>query len=213
MLLFAMAMKRISLERAYPSLAFRRRSRNWWAKLTGAPAECVHLDDPQPFMAALLPDTLYVRGKAVLQRQPARPEASLCRECLFSIVEPELKAYHGRVVAFEPDPAVVTQYFFMATNDFEDSGLLPAVAAAIQQRLGRRMNACELCGRQAMWQWIPRNQVASLDDVGHICEATGQNLCAIHGAARFREALESMPEANIFYVNLPYGDAGAYVWI
>lgn len=164
-------------------------------------------------MAMLLPDTLYVRGKAVLQRRPARPEASLCRECLLSIVEPELKAYHGPVVVFEPDATTVTQYFFMATNDFEVSGLQPAVAAAIQQRLARRMDSCALCSRQARWQWISRDQVASLDDVGHITEATGQNLCAVHGAARFRQALENMPEANIFYMNLPYGDAGAFVWI
>jgi hypothetical protein len=206
-------MARIPLERAYPALAFRRRSRNWWAKLTGAPAECMHLDEPQPWMAMLLPDTLYVRGKAVLQRRPARPEASLCRDCLVSVVEPDLKAYHGRVVVFEPDAEMLSQYFFIATTDFEASGLQPAVSAAIEHRLARQLGACELCSRPATWQWIPREQVASLDDVGHISGAAGHNLCAGHGAARFCKALEAMAEANIFYMNLPYGNSGAYVWI
>jgi hypothetical protein len=173
----------------------------------------MHLDEPQPWMAMLLPDTLYVRGKAVLQRRPARPEASLCRDCLVSVVEPDLKAYHGRVVVFEPDAEMLSQYFFIATTDFEASGLQPAVSAAIEHRLARQLGACELCSRPATWQWIPREQVASLDDVGHISGAAGHNLCAGHGAARFCKALEAMAEANIFYMNLPYGNSGAYVWI
>jgi hypothetical protein len=164
-------------------------------------------------MAMLVPDTLYVRGKAVLQRRPARPEASLCRDCLLSIVEPDLKAYHGRVVAFEPHAEMLSQYFFIGDSDFAPSGLQPAVSAAIDQRLARRLDVCELCSRQATWQWIPREQVASLDDVERISGATGHDLCAVHGAAQFCKALEAMPEANIFYMNLPYGAAGAYVWI
>jgi hypothetical protein len=206
-------MARIPLERAYPALTFRRRSRNWWAKFTGAPAECIHLDQPQPWIAMLVPDTLYVRGKAVLQRRPARPEASLCRDCLISLVEPDQKAYHGRVVAFEPDAETLSQYFFIGVTDFGPSGLQPEVSAAIEQRLARPPETCESCVRPSTWQWIPREQVATLDDVGSISEAAGHNYCAAHGAARFCKALEVMPEANIFYMNLPYGDAGAYVWI
>ncbi len=161
----------------------------------------------------LLPDTLYIRGKAVQQRMPARPEASLCRDCLLSVVEPELKAYHGRVMAFEPNAESLSQYFFIGTGDFGPSGLQPEVSTAIEKRLAQRLDTCESCSRQATWQWIPWEQVASLDEVDRINEAPGNSLCAVHGSARFCKALEAIPEANIFYMNLPYGDAGAYVWI
>ena len=54
---------RASYEEAYPGIRLLPSSRNWWAKLKGVPAECVHLYDEQSFMASLVPDTLYVRGK------------------------------------------------------------------------------------------------------------------------------------------------------
>jgi hypothetical protein len=31
--------------------------------------------------------------------------------------------------------------------------------------------------------------------------------------AQFCLALGTLPEANIFYLNAPYGERGAYVWI
>lgn len=206
-------MKRVPLERAYPGLAFRRRSRNLWARFTGAPAECIHLDQPQPWVAMLVPDTLYVRGKAVLQRRPPRPEASLCLDCLVSVVRPELAAFHGRIVAFEPDPEIFSQYFFMAASDFAASGLRPEVSAAIGQRFSRPAVRCESCTRTATWQWIPRDQVSNLDDLDAIVNSPGHDFCAAHGAVAFCESLEAIPETNIFYMNLPYGPSGAYVWI
>ena len=96
---------RVKLEQAYPRIAFRWRSRNWWARLTRVPPECEHLEHGAEWMATYAPDTLYLRGKASLRRRPARPEVSLCRACLLSELETELSGYHGRVVAFEPDGA------------------------------------------------------------------------------------------------------------
>ena len=41
----------------------------------------------------------------------------------------------------------------------------------------------------------------------------GESLCARHGARKLCDAFAKLPDANLFYVNLPYGDAGAYLWI
>lgn len=206
-------MRRIPIKDAYPTLSFRPKSRNWWAKFTGAPAECVHLEHETRWMATLVPHILYVRGRAVRQQSRVAPDASLCRGCLLRILEPALAAYPGRVVAFEPDPEAVTQYFFVATPDFEASGLEPDLSAAVQERLSRPEITCEECRRSATWLYIPRDQVAGLDDFEDVRRASGENLCSVHGAARFCSALEKVSEANLFYMNFPYGDAGAYVWI
>jgi len=208
---------RVRHEQAYPGIAFRQRSLNWWARLTRVPAECVHLEAEQPWMATLIPDTLYLRGKASRRRWPARPEVSLCRACLVEVLARELAVYPGGVVAFEPDAETFTQYFFVATPDFEEAGLDPRVATAIEQRLARGNSRdpaeCAVCSGRATWLWLSRQDVASLDDVGSISLAPGARLCSVHGAQRLCRALEAIAEANLFYVNLPYGDAGAYVWI
>jgi hypothetical protein len=206
-------MRRIPIEDAYPTLAFRPKSRGWWARFSGAPAECVHLEHQTGWMATLVPHILYVRGKAVPQQQRVAPDVSLCRDCLLRILEPALAAYDGNIVAFEPDPDAVTQYFFVATPDFEASGLEPDLSAAIEERLARPEISCEECRRSATWLYVPRDQVASLDSFDDVRAAPGENLCALHGAARFCSALEKIPEVNLFYMNFPYGEAGAYVWI
>ncbi len=206
-------MTQIPLEQAYPGLAFRRRTRNWWARLARIPPECVHLENEQLWMAALIPDVLYLRGKPAKQREPRRPEVSLCRACLIDVLEADLAAYAGRVIAFEPDPASFTQYFFLAEPDFDAAGLQPAVAQAISDRLQQFDGACAQCPLPATWLWLSRGEVGSLDEVGSIQRASGCRLCARHGAAAMCDALKAIEEANLFYVNVPYGDAGAYVWI
>jgi hypothetical protein len=203
---------RMKLEQAYPDIAFRWRSRNWWARLSRVPPECVHLENDGAWMATFVPDTLYLCGKASVLRQPARPEASLCRACLVSELEKELSQYHGRVVAFEPD-AAFTQYFFVGAPEFSDAGLQPEVAAAITRRLELPVGDCEQCERRATWLWISHEQVPSLDETGRIAMASGEALCAKHGAHKLCEAFARIGEANLFYVNVPYGDAGVYLWI
>jgi hypothetical protein len=206
-------MTRNLLEESYPGIEFRSSSRNWWAWLKGVPPECVHLDHEQTWMTTLIPDTLYLRGKAAKRRQPARPEVSLCRECLVGVIGGELASYSGGVVAFEPDEGNCSQYFFVGAPDFAAAGLAPDVATAIEKRLQDNVTGCEECSRAATWLWLSRRQVASLDDVAAIGVAPGERLCAIHGATKFCDALAAIREANVFYMNLPYGDAGAYVWI
>jgi hypothetical protein len=203
----------MSHDAAYPGIRMLLRSRNWWAWLKGSPAECIHLEHEAEWMATLLPDTLYLRGKRVAQRDPARPEVVLCRTCLTDTLESELRQYPGRVVAFEPDPELFTQYFFVAAPDFQAAGLTPEVAAAIEKRLTHEFGSCVRCEQMATWLWFPRDQVASLDEVEKIGDEAGEFLCAAHGACKLCEAFEAIPEANLFYVNLPYGDAGAYLWI
>jgi hypothetical protein len=206
-------LSQISHEAAYPGIRILPRSRNWWAWLKGSPAECIHLEHEAEWVATLLPDTLYLRGKRVVQRDPERPEVVLCRTCLANTLASELVQYAGRVVAFEPDSEIFTQYFFVAGPDFEAAGLAPDVAAAIEKRLAQQSGPCVLCERMATWLWFPRDQVASLDEVEKISGAAGEPLCAEHGIRRLCGAFEEIREANLFYVNLPYGDAGAYLWI
>jgi hypothetical protein len=202
----------ISYEEAYPGIDFLPRSRNWWAWLKGTPAECAHLDSEINWIASLLPDAVYLRGKRAVRRELARPEVSLCRACLIQIIADELMAYSGRVVAFEPDPKF-TQYFFVATPDFGPSGLAPEVASAIEKRLANDRQTCTTCERQATWLWFSREQVASLDEFERIAESAGEWFCSEHGTAMLCVAFRKIPEANLFYMNLPYGESGAYVWI
>lgn len=206
-------MLRVKLEQAYPDVAFRPGTRNWWAWLTRVPPECVHLETQHGWMATLIPDVLYLRGKGSPCREILRPEVSLCRACLVRVLEAELAAFPGRVVAFEPGPEGFSQYFFLAEPDFEAAGLRPEVAAAIAARLARLNGACGECSRPASWLWMSQQDVASLDEVSRITEALGQRFCAAHGAEALCRALGATTEANLFYVNVPYGDAGAYVWI
>ena len=207
---------RVTLEQAYPGIAFRLRTRNWWARLTRVPPECVHLETEQAWMATLVPDTLYLRGRAVRRGRPhasPRPEVSLCRACLLGVLGAELAAYPGRVVAFEPDAQSFSQYFFIAVPDFEAAGLQPEVADALAARLAEPGGACGECSHPAAWLWFSRQEVMSLDDFALIGSVPGRRLCAAHGAEILCGALEACAEANLFYVNVPYDEAGAYVWI
>ncbi len=206
-------MARVNLEQAYPGIAFRPRTRNWWARLTRVPPECVHLETEQRWMATLVPDIVYLRGRAVVERRPARPEVSLCRACLVTLLEAELPGYRGRAVAFEPDGASFSQYFFVARTDFAAAGLEAAVAEAIERRLEEPEESCEECSEAAPWLWIRRDEVGSLDEVERIRRARGRRLCPRHAARTLCSCFARVEETNLFYVNVPYGAAGAYLWI
>jgi hypothetical protein len=206
-------MSRLTVAESYPGLSFRPRSLRWWARLMRYPPECVHLEHGHPWMATFIPDTLYLRGKARVRREPARPEVSVCFDCLSGLLEPELAAYNGRVVAFEPDGGNFTQFFFVGREDFLQAGLRPEVAAAIEGRLDKLEGNCSDCGAPAKWLWISRREVSNLDQTERIEASPGALYCAKHGAAKLRDALGRVEEANLFYVNAPYGEAGAYVWI
>jgi hypothetical protein len=203
----------ISYEDAYPSLEFLPRSRNWWAWLKGTPAECIHLGSECDWIATLVPDIVFLQGKRRKRRDLARPEVTLCRDCLSETATPDMAEFEGRVIAFEPDPELLTQYFFVEQEDFAAAGLAPEVADAIAGRLMQNGGACQVCGYTATWLWLSREQVESLDEVAQIAAAPGELFCGKHGAEKLFSAFEKMAEANIFYMNLPYGERGAYVWI
>jgi hypothetical protein len=206
-------MARLNVVEAYPGISIRPRSHNWWARLMHWPAECIHLENGHHWMATFIPDTLYLRGKARLRRNPARPEVSVCLDCLAHLLEPELAASPSRVVAFEPDGENFTQYFFLGTDDFAAAGLRSEVAAAILTRLAELDGECSDCGQPATWLWISRREVSNLDQTERIASSPGALFCARHGAAKLCDALGQVPEANLFYINAPYGESGAYVWI
>jgi hypothetical protein len=206
-------MARVALDQAYPGISFRPKSRNWWARLMRWPAECIHLESGHAWMATFIPDTLYLRGKAAPRRNLMRPEVSLCLDCLSTLLEPELRAYQGRVIAFEPDGESFTQYFFVAREDFAAAGLRSEVASAIEKRIENFSGECGECGKPATWLWISRREVSSLDQTERIEESPGALYCAKHGGAKLRDALGKIDEANLFYVNAPYDDSGTYLWI
>jgi hypothetical protein len=204
---------KISCEEAYPQVEFAPGGRGLLAWLRDRSPHCVHLQRNSPWTVKLVPDILYVRGKRSPTRKTQRPEVSLCRDCLIGTVEGELAAYRGNVVAFEPDPDLFSQYFFVGAPDFERAGLRPEVARAIERRLAERGNCCADCDRAATWLWLSRRQVESLDEIERISDAAGEWFCAAHGAQKLCGAFTRIAEANLFYMNLPYGETGAYVWI
>jgi hypothetical protein len=180
----------VPYETAYPRVEILPSSRNWWAKLKGTAAECIHTREGCEWIAALLPDTLFL-----------------------DTILGELEEFDGRIVSFEPNPEIFTQYFFVATPDFEAAGVAPETASAIEQRLAQAGEACAECSRPATWLWMSREQVASLDETDKIRGERGEWFCSLHGARKLADAFERIAEANVFYMNLPYGEAGAYLWI
>jgi hypothetical protein len=206
-------MAQVSYEEAYPGIQILPRSRNWWAWLKGSSPECIHMGEPCDWIATLVPDTLYLRGKKSVRREPSRPELTMCLSCLSDTAGEQMERYPGRVVAFEPDPELFTQYFFVAPRDFEAVGLRPEVSEAIGKRLEQDLGSCEECGYEARWLWFSRSDLESLDEVEKIAGAPGHPLCSKHGADRLFQAFDKMQQANVYYMNLPYDEAGAYVWI
>lgn len=202
----------ISAQEAYPGIEFQPRS-SWLAWLRDKPPQCIHLQPGASWSAKLLPDTLYLRGKRSPTGEVIRPEVSLCRDCLVETLGRELAAYLGNVVAFEPDSEALSQYFFLGVPDFERAGLRPEVARAVEERVRQKDQLCENCEAPARWAWFSRREIPTLDDIERIRQARGEWFCAEHGADRICRAFRAIPEANLFYVNLPYGEAGAYVWI
>src|SRR6202167_1505685 len=149
-------MARLSVEQAYPGITIRPHSRRLWARLMHYPAECIHLENGHHWMATFIPDTLYLRGKPRVRRDPARPEVSVCIDCLTGLLQPELAAWPSRVIAFEPDGENFTQYFFLGREDFAAAGLRSEVAEAILTRLEELVGECSDCGKPATWLWISR---------------------------------------------------------
>lgn len=202
----------VSCEEAYPGIEFLSRS-SWLAWLRDKPPQCVHLQPGSPWSAKLLPDTLYLRGKRAPTSESIRPEVSLCRDCFVETLDRELSGYSGNVVAFEPDAETLSQYFFVGIRDFERAGLKPDVGRAIEERVQQKGQRCDTCAEPAKWGWFSRTEIPSLDEIDRIREAQGAWFCAEHAADRICRAFAAIPEANLLYVNLPYGEAGAYVWI
>jgi hypothetical protein len=203
----------IPCEEAYPDIEFSASSRGLWAWLKAMPAECVHLDRHSDWSVTLLPDIAYLRGKKELLRNPGRPEVRLCRDCFAKVVRRELAEYPGGVIAFEPDPEIFSQYFFVDSRDFQAAGLTPELASALEARLGQDKRTCADCSREATWLWFSREDVPDLDETDLIARVPGESYCPVHGAEKFSAALTRLNEANVYYMNFVSGDSGAYIWI
>jgi hypothetical protein len=166
-------------------------------------------------MTTYAPDTLYLRGQPRLVCEPARPEVSVCRECLLGHFRPALEEWNGKLLALEPPVEGMAQYFYLAQTDFEAAGLLSEVAGAISARLGALRGECsvEACRRPARWLWLSRLEIPALENVAALRQSPGALYCARHGAARLCDHFAGMEQANLEYLNLPYGDSGAFLWI
>ena len=202
-----------SYAEAYSGIDFSPGSRGLWAWLKASPAECIHLDRHADWSVTLLPDMVYLRGKKKLLRNPGRPEVRLCRDCFAKVVRRELAEYPGRVIAFEPDPEIFSQYFFVDSKDFHATGLTPELASALEARLARDKPTCADCSREATWLWFSREDVPDLDETDLIAAVPGESYCPVHGAEKFSAALTRLNEANVYYMNFASGDSGAYIWI
>jgi hypothetical protein len=201
---------------AYPDIEFQPRTLTFFAQLRRTPPECVHLDQmPQGrfWAATMSPDVLFLRGKAKPVRENPRPDISLCCDCALDFLERELSEFRGRVVAFEPDGENAAQYFFVPRDEFHAAGIATELSEAIGRRIDRLSGSCDECSATARWIWFSRGEVHSLDDFGSVSNAQGRQLCAKHGAAALCSALEKIEQCNLLYVNIPSGEAGAYVWI
>lgn len=205
--------RRARVTAAYPDIEFRPATLTFIAQIVRTPPECIHLDRRHTWAATISPDILYLRGKAKRLSASPRPEVSLCRDCTTKILRRELASYSGRVVGFEPEGETVTQYFFAPREDFEAAGLLPELSEAITRRISKLSGTCDECSATARWLWFSREEVASLDDVGSVTNTPGRALCARHGADALCTALEKIEQVNLLYVNIPFSEAGAYVWI
>ena len=137
------SMAPISYDDAYPHVEFLPRSRNWWSWLKGTPAECIHLGEECKWIATLVPDIIFLRGKRGKRHDVVRPDITLCRDCLAETSAPEMAEYEGRVVAFAPDPALLTQYFFVRERRFRRGGACT----------GR--DECNLRAAGAEWRRVP----------------------------------------------------------
>jgi hypothetical protein len=61
--------------------------------------------------------------------------------------------------------------------------------------------------------WFSREQIPNLDAADRMEVMPGEHFCAEHGAKQICAALAAIEHANLFYVNSPYGEGGAYLWI
>src|ERR1700682_3314085 len=81
-----------------------------------------------------------------LARGMRPPRKWECLDGRGTLLEPELAAHSGRVVAFEPDGESFTQYFFVGREDFAAAGLRPEVAGAIGKRVENFGGSVSGCG-------------------------------------------------------------------
>ncbi len=146
-------------------------------------------------------------------RADPRPDVSLCRDCALEFLERELSAFRGRVIAFEPDGENVTQYFFVPRDDFQSAGLVPELSEALRPPHRAAQRFVRIMFRSRAMDVVSAKRGAKSRRFRQRLFREGRQLCAKHGAEQLCAALEKIEQCNLLYVNIPSGEAGAYVWI
>jgi hypothetical protein len=198
------------IEQAYPTLQLRSTGSIWERFST---PKCVHAENDDSWIACISPDTFIKHGRLTKLSEAARPEVALCRSCLVALLSAELPRFEGRVVALEPHMEHMQQYMYTALSDMADGGFEPEIISVITRRLEDIRGKCESCDQHAKWLWLPSQDVIDQEDSEGIRNAKGILLCSRHGSLKLCSALEGIPKANMEYVNLPYGEAGFYIWL
>jgi hypothetical protein len=198
------------VEQAYPTLLFRRTGSIWERFST---PKCVHAENEDGWIACISPDTFIKHGRLTKLSETARPEVALCRSCLITLLNAELPRFQGRVVALEPHMEQMQQYVFTALSDMADGEFEPEIISAITRRLEDISGECDSCDQDAKWLWLSSRDVIDQQDLEGISNAKGVLLCSRHGSLTLRGALERIPKADMEYLNLPYSEAGFYIWL
>ena len=70
---------------------------------------------------------------------------------------------------------------------------------------GRITPHASRCGSRATWLWFSQEDIANLDETSASARRPA-NRCAPATAPKTLASFERIPEANFFYMNLPYGE-------
>jgi len=123
---------------------------------------------------------------------------------------------------------VIDSSTLLLTQPVDAADVFRTVPGAVVSQAGRRggLSSIFLRGGDSTYtkviiDGVPVNDaggtfdfgVVPLDQTERIEESPGAKYCSKHGAVKLCETLGKIEEANLFYVNAPYSDSGAYVWI
>lgn len=184
----------------------------WWQRLfSRTKPACAHAGAAEAFV--LTPDQVRLRGGAESAvRQPPRPPITVCRACLLTLLEQELKSADRRIIAFEPPKEGIAEYAFIEQQHLGDSGLRAEDIIHCQSLMAEPLGGCQKCGHPALVLLV---KAGITTKKGKLATYRGgkEYYCSAHGRERLLGLLrERLPtQTPVRYFNFPYGERGVYV--